>query len=572
MNGTVARECSLGDMKEEHGGGALQVESKENNQEVIQEVDVRDDSDTEQPTSPILDLSGSPRKVLNQNDHENVLRQWSQQDLIQDAKEIRSPLPAKEIVDENLLLQKENSLVQFQLPPAMDLKENVCTPSNDNCSLTEFAADSDNLGTDYQQPADGFALVERDRNSETGNSVYAELSLTVGAQVDSFDPITALLDEHWNCLRLDDPTCPTTHSCNGQPHPNESNTFAHGDSFEAEQSLDSALNLPTASDGTYSNTSSSEEISLADKETVELEALSDSFSAKARAWHLEFSEVESQLREAIRDADAVEASRERYVIDLADLQRTVDEQYVHIESLSFENESYAREITALQEGIATLQAAHEVDARMNALLIDDQAEEIRELRSKLESSQSVHKMLNVQLGTSEIVDATAFAKEPHIAEQDCSYFVPTCLTHIERERACQAKGTEQRASFVSDTSATLETVDDHTLAVSSSKSGQGLNEHEGSTEAVVSDFPQGDMNGASVHVSTTESRTRILHTHAAARSPGRNEELVALQKRKESLFKDFERKHSMSIEHVIRKTSEISIASGRTAVSQAHLL
>lgn len=96
---------------------------------------------------------------------------------------------------------------------------------------------------------------------------------------------------------------------------------------------------------------------------------------------------ERELMEALRDADALEASRERIAAECEMLRTEAKTRVLKTRRLERENEAAALEIAALNEAMATLTAAHDVDARINALLIDDQAEEIRDLRAKMASRE-----------------------------------------------------------------------------------------------------------------------------------------------------------------------------------------
>ena len=98
---------------------------------------------------------------------------------------------------------------------------------------------------------------------------------------------------------------------------------------------------------------------------------------------LDFADAERQLRSALRDADDLDALRARCQADLAHSRRQLDLARRRARVADTARARSEGRNAALRECVATMGAAHQLDARINALVIADQQDEIRHLRDAL---------------------------------------------------------------------------------------------------------------------------------------------------------------------------------------------
>lgn len=354
----------------------------------------------------------------------------------------------------------------------------------------------------------GWSDAERESEEEAELDVTSlwgieDDGLAGGLWGDAFDPVSALLDEGWRRLGLgnDDEEVEEGHEKDGG---------VVGDGSKIDDGMLSGNGLHKM------------EMSMAER-TV--------------AWQSEFVEIERQLREAIRDADALEgvvarAEEERcYVIGMQGANGG------DFDGMFCENSACARDVAVLQEGMLTLSAAHEVDARMNALLIGDQADEIRELRDKLEICESERRLLaervNAGLGR-ELVEVLRDSNGRHSASPS------TGGTSSILSDAMDAKGIAE-------------------------EEGADAVDKCGSIEGRKDDAYEGE----NMQNQSPARKLRIAARRVSSRSPRHNDQLEKLQRRKDRLFKDYERKHSTTIEHIVQRTSSrLSVDFARTRASE----
>ncbi len=369
------------------------------------------------PSSP--DEKALVQQVVVAAAHENSPSSYSD-----DSEEPLSPIIADTLTQTR---KRRTSLKRLRIGGTGGSPSNITpTKSSDNSEIDDDD-DSDAEGDGYARgtmipeddlghadESDDLFLTPRRPSRAESNTPASNGAMSEYA---TFDPILALLDDHWACLGL------------GQEDENPE---------------------PDAKD----------EILPPYLAPLSEELLISTDEARVR-------EADRELMEALRDADALDASCARYAAECDTLRKETLTRERKAARLQRENEVAAREINALNEAMATLQAANDVDRRINDLLIADQAEEINVLRSKL----AVHK--------------------------------PAC------KRSASA---------------------------TSSVSGEPSDAEENERDAVP--------------------------TRAAVRRPvsmdgGRAKELAQLMERKQSMFKEYERRHSMTIQHVVRRSSQI---------------
>jgi len=261
----------------------------------------------------------------------------------------------------------------------------------------------------------------------------------------TFDPVMALLDDHWALLKLGG---------------NED-----GDGDIADSVLSSASPSPVMCEDDLPDY-------LAPLSEELLSASNLSPGAYGRG-----VDNSRQLMEALRDADTLEASCARYSEECAVLRKDAGTNARKALRLERENDVAAREIHRLNAAMATLQAAHDVDRRINDLLLADQTEEIRSLRKKVDN-----------MGKNIVRSPSA------------------------------------------------------TSSVSGEEEVLNMN-----------------MSNKGMHTSAGRSRPKSARL--------RDEERANLMRRKESMFKEYEKRHSMTIQHVVRRSSLMALA----AVGNSHL-
>lgn len=204
-----------------------------------------------------------------------------------------------------------------------------------------------------------------------------------GGEYATFDPILALLDEHWTLLRL---------SAEEDTPPSESEPVP-----EYLAPLDSVL--------------------------PDLASAAVSRSERDRDRH---------VMAAVRDADILDASCAAYQQECETLRTAADTARRKATRLAHENKAAALEIGALHEAMATLQAARDVDARVNAILAQDQAAEIKALQEKLGSVDKRRSCSRSPSASSSVSDADADAEIESDENKDVE-------TEAEKQRLIEHK-------------------------------------------------------------------------------------------------------------------------------------
>lgn len=191
--------------------------------------------------------------------------------------------------------------------------------------------------------------------------------------------------------------------------------------------------------------------------------------------------IESQLHEAVRDAEIIEAARQRACERAAALSVALDAARRDGAVLQAVVARLQADNSALRGCIIALQAAHRADAAISDLVIRDQAEEISELRERIRASFHV---------TPEVLpEKEAFpGSDDSLEDEDNKLLLSTCSSpphHAFREVA----------------------------------------------------------------------------KNMTIRAMERRESIKSLQHVKQSLFESFRRRHSISIQAVVRRSSQIFLSS-----------
>lgn len=205
----------------------------------------------------------------------------------------------------------------------------------------------------------------------------------------------------------------------------------------------------------------------------------------------------------------------------------------HTQRVISECDVLRHELHVLQEGIATLKATTDLDARINALLIADQSEEIEQLRVKLSASDSrcdslteAMRHLSADIHHSRVKSA---AKTPF----DVSKLINNVATSTATCTNSESIAKDMSFSTVHSADATKSS-DDFKPVIAAKETSS------------VSNVAQ-----------------RI-----SQRSPMKREQLLTLQKRRDSLFKEYERRHSTTIDNVVRRNSQLFATTPSTQASQ----
>lgn len=314
----------------------------------------------------------------------------------------------------------------------------------------------------------------------------------------TFDPVLALLDDNWHLLGLDDVDSPSA-----SPTPKEADELPDHLAPIADHLRalvrDGAVLPP-----------------------LEADARSD------RRVRAELDEAERQLMEALRDADELDASRERYARECDVLRAQLRAKDAKVERLTRENEMAAREIAVITEGLATLTATHDVDGRINDLLIADQQEEIRHLKKKLELERCRTISKAASDNGSEIPSRSTSPADSPIAS-------PVGSTgSIGRGHAVRAEEEEFDGSTTRSSTSSIRRT---------ASSPRSIGRRKSSSTSSAS--------------STASSGKR--------RSQFRAKERKQLVQRKEDMFNSYQKRHSVSLQEVARRSSMLSISSRNRA-------
>lgn len=261
------------------------------------------------------------------------------------------------------------------------------------------------------------------------------------------------------------------------------------------QQLDLTLSPPPSPLKTPPRTSNS---------LITLATTATSLSHHTHTQHILFAEVEQQLQEALRDADAMEAVNHRFCQQHTRLSAALRSSQEAQQALSEKNNAACREISMLQECIATLQQAHNLDAQINAAIISDQAEEIKELRNKLATSAhfnphppQTQSPLNTNFVIAEPIDLPE---------------------HHDDDESSDGEYLPLTASFIQ--------------------------------------IPHPDQSPQFPHKCPQSVYLRAAARTMSARDHILRKRLDDLQRKKNSLFDQYQRRHSASIHAIVRNTSQ----------------
>lgn len=333
---------------------------------------------------------------------------------------------------------------------------------------------------------------------ETARARYAASPTAAGLTDDgraTFDPVLALLDDNWHLLGLDE-------------------------TDDDDATPDRAARSPSP---------------VADELPPHLAPVADRLRAlvrdgavapagDARRWRAEAEEAERQLMEALRDADELDASRERYARECDVLRAQLRAKEAKVDRLTRENEMAAREIAVITEGMATLTATHDVDARINELLIADQAEEIRSLRKKLELERCRVVPKSASENGSEIASrSTSPADSPIASPVGSTGSIGRCRVVCADEEEFEGSSGRSSSGSLRRTASSPRSIGRRTSSASSASSG------------------------------------------GKRRSEFRAKERENLVQRKQAMFKNYEKRHSMPLQQVVRRASQLTISSRNRA-------
>lgn len=262
------------------------------------------------------------------------------------------------------------------------------------------------------------------------------------------------------------------------------------------------------------------------------------------------------MRSALADADGADTLRTRSEADARAARASLSATQARVAHLAHRHGDANIALAALHECVATLHAAHDVDAKINALVIADQAEEIRELKDKLRMLQREGAGVRRALCKASAAVGRRSGRSAR-REEGINVLDERSESEVESEGETVSGRFETPPRGMD-------------LTVSTT--GLGKREElgpdmEGSTasdESCVNEREQDHLLGKS----ESDSRVRHATRRMSARNPGRRKELKSLQRTKDSLIHNFERRHSTTIESVVRRTSQLSLRTTHTTVSK----
>lgn len=385
---------------------------------------------TSSPLASPLRNSSLGQVVENTNENEPVRLVADSPTSSDDSDEPLSPIIADNLTQSTTSRRKRSSLKRIRSNPSTPTKS-VDSAGVDDEESDDGESDGYARGTMIPEDEAGHAEESDDLfltpRRPTRTDCTTPASNGAGSEYATFDPILALLDDHWACLGLGEGSDDDDDEKDGNEKIEKLPPYL--------APLDNELLMPN------------------DEQPIR--------------------HSDRELMEALRDADTLDASCARYAAECDTLRKEAATRQRKALRLERENHVAAREINALNEAMATLQAANDVDRRINDLLIADQAEEIRVLRSKLDS----------------------------------------------RKLACK-----------------------RSASATSSVSGEPSDVDEFDAEAV-------PLNCENSKASNGDCRAK---------------EREQLMERKQSMFKAYERRHSMTIQHVVRRSSQMLLSNTRS--------
>lgn len=261
------------------------------------------------------------------------------------------------------------------------------------------------------------------------------------------------------------------------------------------------------------------------------------------------------MRSALADADAADSLTARSHNDLRAASASLSAAQARVAHFAHRNHDADIELAALHECIATLHAAHDLDASINALLIADQAEEIKELKDNLrildrQRAGVSSPLCNAPAAVGRSSGLTARQKAAMNLSEEGSD------SEVESEDDTVSRRSETPPRGIDVTVSTIRRCKREDLE-------PDLEGSTASDESGVSEREQDDI----LRKSESDSRVRYATKRMSARNPRRRKELESLQRTKERMFHSFERRHSTTIESVVRRTSQLSLRTTHTTDS-----
>lgn len=461
-----------------------------------------DDTDSDGPLSPDLcDIARAPASPpaaparLTPDAPERVLRAWSPGKTARAAARENAVLATEGLSPARAKRARAGGDAMHAEIISMPDAEVYDSDSDDDDGYARGTVFSDEEAGDHADEDDDLFITPG--RPETARARYAASPTAAGLADDgraTFDPVLALLDDNWHLLGLDE--------------------------TDDDATPERGARSPSP---------------VADELPPHLAPIADSLRAlvrdgavapagDARRWRAEAEEAERQLMEALRDADELDSSRERYVRECDLLRAQLRAKEAKVVRLTRENEMAAREIAVITEGMATLTAAHDVDVRINELLIADQAEEIRSLRKKLELERCRVVPKSASENGSEIASrSTSPADSPIASPVGSTGSIGRCRVVCNDDEEFEGSSGRSSSSSLRRTVSSPRSIGRRTSSTSSASSG------------------------------------------GKRRSEFRAKERENLVQRKQAMFKNYERRHSMPLQQVVRRASQLTISSRNRA-------
>ena len=344
----------------------------------------------------------------------------------------------------------------------------------------------------------------------TSAATPSPLSSSSSSSFPAFQLVTEYLDEQWHTLKLDQL------SCSDEEDKEENNN--NNNNTQTQLTNNTKLQQNENDSNNHNNSSS--------------------LASLAASWALESIESEKQLREAIRDADAADWQRDRAISDAKAAKKA-------LETTATAAATARSDVLALQECIATLTAAHQVDAQINEVLVKDQAEEICQLRdalNKLSFQQHSSNKRCIQTFDDDINNSISSDQQDTFSSSDdgAEYeSVESVLPVIEAE-ILAAKHSKRK------------NIDTTKLNKSKKDESQRITT---TTTRKKKEKDKQNKSNTIKQISSDSHRKLLAASYKSIRSKTSKKMIDALRREKQNLLNTYERRHSMTVESVVRRSS-----------------